>query len=184
MIRTDDNQFIPGSVVPDVPTMNVSDNDLVQEYLLSAAWEFGEGLLILGFAGTGKTTLGVSVLREIAKVSPLEMIYWTEHDFLADLRNLWRMEEMTQKYSRDDALWKEYTDWERTFWNLKESPFLFLDDLGRGYTAMHAYEVENLLRFRESKKLATVVASQSLQWENLSPGLKSVVERHSMIVRT
>lgn len=183
MIRTDDNQFIPGSVIPDIPTVSLADNDLIQEYLLSASWEFGEGLLILGFAGTGKTTMGISVLREIAKVSPLEMIYWTEHDFLADLRNLWRMEEMTQKYSRDDALWKEYLDWERTFWNLKESPFLFLDEVGRGYTAMHTYEVENLLRFRESKKLATVVASQSLNWENLSPSLKSVVERHSMIVR-
>ena len=184
MIRTDENLFIPGSSIPSVPQISVVDNALVQEYLLSAAWESGEGLLLLGFAGSGKTTLGIAILREIAKVSPLEMIYWAESDFLADLRNLWRMEEMTQKFSRDDALWSDYTEWERSFWDMKESPFLFLDDACRGYTAMHAYEVESLLRFRENKGLATVVASQSMQWENAAPGLKSVVERHSMIIRT
>lgn len=183
MIHVEYNLFVPGSVVPDLEPMSISDNDMVQEYLSSNAWDFGEGLLILGSAGSGKTTLGITVLREIAKVSPLEMIYWTEQDYLADLRNLWRMEEMTQRFSRDDALWEEYMEWERTFWSLKEAPFLFFDDACRGYTAMHFYEVENLMRFRESKKLATVVASQSLQWENISPGLQSVIERHSMIVR-
>lgn len=183
MIRTSEGRFIPGSPVPSVRSIDSTDNPLVEEYLLSAAWESGEGLLLLGFAGSGKTTLGVAVLKEIAKVSPLEMIYWTEQDFLSDLRNLWRMEEMTQKFSRDDALWSDYTDWERTFWDYKEAPFLFLDDACRGYSAMHAYEVENLLRLRESKGLATIVASQNSLWENAAPGLTSVVERHSMIIR-
>jgi hypothetical protein len=183
MIRSPEGQFSPGSPVPYSYPVNLSENFMVQEYLLSAAWENGGGILLLGFAGTGKTVTGIAILRELAKVSPLEMIYWTEHDFLADLRNLWRLEEMTQKFSRDDALWADYVAWERAFWDLKEAPFLFLDDACRGYTPMQYYEVENLLRLREAKSLPTIVASQSLQWENAAPGLTSVVERNSLIIR-
>ena len=183
MIRGPEGMFSPGSVITKTPIVDVSGNDMVQEYLLSAAWERGEGVLLLGFAGVGKTVLGITILHEISKVFPAEMIYWTEQDFLSDLRYLWRLEEMTQKFSRDDALWKDYTEWERTFWDMKEAPFLFLDDVCRGYSPMHSYEVENLLRLRESKGLPTVVASQTIYWENAAPGLTSVVERHSMIIR-
>jgi hypothetical protein len=116
-------------------------------------------------------------------LSRTEMFYWTESDFLSDLRNMWRMEEMTQKYARDDALWKEYTDWERMYWSMKECPFLFLDDVGRGYTPMHTYEVENLLRLREAKRLPNVVACQTGLWDNLPSGFRSVIERNSMTVR-
>ena len=90
---------------------------------------------------------------------------------------------MTQKYARDDALWKEYTEWERSFWNMKESPFLFLDDVGRGYTPMQTYEVENLLRLRENKRLPNVISCQSGLWDNLPLGFRSVVERNSMTIR-
>jgi DNA replication protein DnaC len=184
MIRSGENQFVPGSNIPSVSSnVDVYDNDLLNEYLLSAGWQRGVGLLFIGAAGCGKTTTGISVLKEIHRVHTVEMFYWTEYDYLSDLRNLWRMEEMTQKYSRDDALWKEYTEWERVFWNMKESPFLFLDDVGRGYTPMHTYEVENLLRLRESKSLPTVVSCQTGLWDNLPSGFKSVVERNSMVVR-
>ena len=71
MIRNSEGRFIPGSAVPLVREIDSTENVLVEEYLLSAAWESGEGLLLLGFAGCGKTTLGVAELKEIAKVSPL-----------------------------------------------------------------------------------------------------------------
>lgn len=184
MIRSGDNQFVPGSPIPSTGShIDVFENPLLEEYLLSAGWERGVGVLFLGSAGCGKSSSGISLLKEVHKVYPTEMFYWTEYDFLADLRNLWRMEEMTQKYSRDDALWKEYMDWERIFWNMKEAPFLFLDDAGRGYTPMQTYEVENLLRLREAKSLPSIVACQTGLWDNLPNGFKSVLERNNLIVR-
>lgn len=185
MIRSGENKFTPGSIIPkNAVDVDLSENFLLEEYLLSAGWEQGIGLLILGNAGSGKTSTGLTVIKHIRKIFHSEMIYWTEHDFLSDLRNLWRMEEMTQKYSRDDALWDEYTEWERDFWDLKEAPFLFLDDVCRGYSPMHTYEVENLLRLRENKQLTTFVAAQIGLWENAPTGLTSVVERNSMVIRT
>lgn len=184
MIHLEGNIFMPGSEIPtQAAEVNLSENPLIQEYLLSAGWERGVGLLLLGPPGSGKTSFGMTALRAIHSVQPVEMIYWNEYDFLADLRNLWRLEEMTQKYSRDDALWGEYTEWERTFWSLKEAPFLFLDHVCRGYTPMQTYEVENLLRLRESKGLPTVVACQTSLWENAPFGVTSVVERNSMKIR-
>lgn len=183
MIRSGENQFIPGSSIPKTASIDISSNALIEEYLLSSGWENGIGILMLGTAGCGKTTTGIEILKQIHKVNRTEMFYWTEYDFLADLRNLWRMEEMTQKYARDDALWKEYTEWERSFWNMKESPFLFLDDVGRGYTPMQTYEVENLLRLRENKRLPNVIACQNGLWDNLPSGFRSVVERNSMTIR-
>lgn len=183
MIRSGENQFVPGSVIPRAHKIDVTENALLNEYLLSSGWEHGIGVLFLGAAGCGKTSMGISLLRAVHQVNEVEMFYWTEYDFLSDLRNLWRMEEMTQKYSRDDALWKEYTDWERSFWSMKEAPFLFLDDVGRGYTPMHTYEVENLIRLREAKRLPTIVSCQTSLWENLPVGFKSVLERNSMTVR-
>lgn len=184
MIRSGENQFVPGSSIPvNSYAVDVFKNSLLEEYLLSAGWNLGVGVLLLGTAGCGKTSTGIALLKEIHKVHTSEMFYWTEHDFLSDLRNLWRMEEMTQKYSRDDALWKEYMDWERVFWNMKEAPFLFLDDAGRGYTPMQMYEVENLLRLRETKSLPSVVACQTGLWDNLPMGFKSVLERNSLTVR-
>jgi hypothetical protein len=183
MIRSGQNHFTPGSVIPKIANYpDPTTNELINEYLLSAAWESGEGLLLLGSAGSGKTTIGVATLRAIHRVSPLEMMYWTEQDFLSDLRNLWRMEELTQKVTRDDSLWREYMDWERNFWDLKESPFLFLDDVARGYSPMHIYETENLIRLREAKGLPTIVACQTGLWDNAPSGFTSVIERHSMTV--
>jgi hypothetical protein len=183
MIRSGDNNFVPGSSIPKTPPVVINNNELISEYLISAGWESGIGLLILGTAGCGKTTTGIEILKNIHMLSRTEMFYWTESDFLSDLRNMWRMEEMTQKYARDDALWKEYTDWERMYWSMKECPFLFLDDVGRGYTPMHTYEVENLLRLREAKRLPNVVACQTGLWDNLPSGFRSVIERNSMTVR-
>ena len=118
MIRSGENQFIPGSSIPKTTGTDISDNALIQEYLLSSGWESGVGILLLGAAGCGKTTVGIEILKQIHKVHRTEMFYWTEYDFLADLRNLWRMEEMTQKYARDDALWKEYTEWAVSYTHL------------------------------------------------------------------
>lgn len=184
MIHLEANLFCVGSEIPTgLPDVEFSDNPLVVEYLLSAGWESGVGLLLLGPSGSGKTTLGLSILKSIHSVFSGEMIYWNEHDFLSDLRNLWRLEDMTQKFSRDDVLWSEYMDWERSFWALKTAPFLFFDHACRGYTPMHTYEVENLLRLRESKSLPTILASQDGLWENAPFGLTSVVERNSMKIR-
>lgn len=184
MIRSEANIFSPGSVIPANPlAVDLSERPLVEEYLMTFGWQRGVGLLLLGSAGCGKTTLGLSVLKQIHRQTPMEMIYWNEYDFLADLRNLWRLEEMTQKFARDDSLWSEYTEWERSYWDLKEAPFLFLDHLCRAYTPMQMYEVENLLRLRESKGLPTLVACQTGLWENAPFGLTSVVERNSLIVR-
>lgn len=182
MIRSQENQFFPGSNIP-TNLIDVKLPDMVEEYLLTSGWTKGMGILLIGTAGCGKTTTGISILKKIHRVASTEMIYWTEYDFLADLRNLWRMEEMTQKFARDDSLWKEYTEWEGTFWGMKESPFLFLDDIGRGYTPMQNYEVENLLRFRETRGLPNITACQSGLWDNMPSGFKSVLERTSMTVR-
>lgn len=184
MIHLDSNIFAPGSEIPvNLVSPDFSDTPLVEEYLLSAGWERGVGLLLLGPSGSGKTTLGMAVLKAIHSLYPVEMIYWNEHDFLADLRNLWRMEDMTQKFARDDVLWAEYMDWERTFWTMKTAPFLFFDHACRGYTPMHNYEVENMLRLRESQSLPTIVASQDGLWDNAPFGLTSVIERNSLKIR-
>lgn len=182
MIRLGFNVFMPGSEIP-MRKWDRNEDILVRSYLDSGAWEQGRGVLLLGEPSSGKTTLGMHILRRISEVSPLEMIYWTEYDFLADLRNLWRLEEMTQKATRDDALWGDYLEWERSFWDLKEAPFLFLDDAGRGYTPFQNYEVENLLRLRETKAMPTIVASQTGLWENIPAGLRSVVERNSITIK-
>lgn len=183
MIRTDSNAFTPGSLAPSRKVKSdVSRLTQVQHYIGIRAWETGVGPVLVAPAGSGKTPAGISIMREIRRSHRLDFVYWTEHDFLADLRYLWRVEEMTQKHARDDSLWAEYLDWERAFWNLKECQFLFLDDVGRAYTPMQRYEVENLLRLRETKGLPTMVACQTGLWENLPSGLKSVISRNGLML--
>jgi hypothetical protein len=181
VIRLPDKTFVPGSL----PAKNrvktkVSETPIAREYINSKAWDQGLAPRLVAPSGSGKTSAGIDLLLEVNFASPTEIIYWTEYDYLSDLRNLWRMEDMTQKYARDDALWKEYLDWERSLWDLKECKFLFLDDVGRCYSPMQFYEVENLLRFREAKGLPTLVACQTGLWENLPSGMRSLIERNTI----
>lgn len=173
---------VPGSVVPRVVSnTNILDSSAAQRYLESSLWEEGLGFRIVAAAGSGKTNACLELLRGVHKQNPsLHMSYWTEYDFLNDLKVLWRYEDLTSKHARDDALWAEYLEWDRSFTALKECPLLFLDDVGRGYTAMHLYEVESLLRLRMVKALPTVIAVQTDLWENLPHSLRSVISRSTI----
>lgn len=172
--------FVPGTLPPThlLDGRNVDIQKDFQPYLDKRLWEAGTGVNLLGPAGSGKTTQGLTILRNIWDLDPMRQSYWTEQDFLSDLRNLWRLEEMTQKTVRDDVLWAEYVEWERTFWAIKEAPYLFLDDIGHAYTPMQWYEVENLVRSRYNKNLPTMYATTDLLVKTMPETMRSLVFRN------
>jgi DNA replication protein DnaC len=137
---------------------------------------------LCGPPGSGKTSVGLQILHDIWDIEPLGQSYWTEQDFLADLRNLWRLEEMTQKSVRDDVLWGEYVEWERRFWAYKETSYLFLDDIGHCYTPMQWYEVEGLIRFRYNKHLPTMFGTTDSDLKTMPDRLKSLVFRNVVTI--
>lgn len=185
MIYTANESPEVGSTIPtalkDGPLPDLRGYSGVASYFTDQAWKHGSGALITGPPGSGKTRMGFALLKSVFNVEPIAQQYWTEHDFLTDLRVLWRYEDMV-KNDRSDGLWTEYTEWERAFWALKEYPFLFLDDVGRGYSAMQRYEVENLLRLRLNNGLPTVVAIDSSLLDNLTPQFKSLLIRNAVMV--
>jgi hypothetical protein len=160
---------------------NLYERPALTPYFDAQLWKTGTGALITGPPGSGKTRTGVALLKAVYKVEPILQQYWTEHDFLADLRYLWRLEDLT-KNDRNEMLWMEYVEWEQAFWGFKQCPFLFLDNVGEGYTAMHRYEVMNLLRLRLDMALPTVVAVDSSQMESLTPQFKSLLIRSAVMV--
>lgn len=185
MIHIEGNQFEPGSKVPkryeeSVPPVDNAATVILDEYLESKGWETGQGLTIFGSPGSGKTTIGMAALYGIFKATKSQGRYLTEADYLADLRRLWRMEEMATK-SRDDATWMEYMEWERLHLDIKEDKVLFLDDVGIGYTPMHRYEIEILVRGRNSAGLTTIVALDESLYENFSESLQNTLTKINMI---
>jgi hypothetical protein len=84
---------------------------------------------------------------------------------------------------KDSALWAESLEWERTFWDYKESPILFLDDLAKVRTVNQRYEVEALLRTRKNMGLSTFVAATTDDWDTLADSVKVMFSSpHSMNV--
>lgn len=182
MQKLDSGWTVGTSLPENVAYLDLSDNPTIQAYLEGAGWENGVGLLLLGEPGCGKTSAGLTVLRSIYRATRQTVVYWHEHDFLADIRNLWRLEDMTKSLPRDDALWMDYVEWERAVWMMKDSPVMFLDTVGRSYTAMQKYEVENLLRYRLDRSLATISAVDGVVFQGMSKAMKSVLTRSGLTV--
>lgn len=185
-MQRSDNDWAVGSALPkNLTYLSANDLDtypLVRTYLEQQSWLNGVGLLILGDPGAGKTSLGATVLRNVYRTGTAAVTYWAEHDYLADLRNLWRLEDMTKSLPRDDALWMDYVNWERDLWAAKDSPVLFLDTVGRAYTPMQKYEIENLLRHRSDQSLPTIAAVDSVLYVSLSLAMQSLLTRSSLTV--
>lgn len=191
MIRTE-GEFRPGSVKPAEMTLQLLDSvtlcdsarDAVTDWVEAKGWRHGEGLVFLGQPGVGKTTAGFTALRQAFLADPMtKQSYWVEQDFLSDLKTLWKFEESAPRAPSDGQLWKDYVEWEQAYWDLRESPLLFLDDVGRGYTPMHTYEVEGLVRTRNDRGLSTLAAVQLATWDNLPLSLRSVLTRSSPVVK-
>lgn len=188
MIRDQEGGFSPGTGLSTRYIDAAVDiiHPEVQGFLDDRRWEHGGGLLIVGPDGCGKTMLGLSVLHQVFNLDPARSFqYWTEQDFLADLRSLWRYEEMSQRLTsrREDlGIWNEYAEWEREFWGLKEAGVLFFDDLGRSYSPMQWYETEGLLRFRTLRDLPTIMGVSTGRWDNTPSGMKSVMSRNATVL--
>lgn len=182
MIREGGNRFTPGSIVPPEANIRVDTSTVMGLPAFTSGRK--RNVLILGAPQTGKTTLGFNVLREAAERDPdLWVNYWTERDLFADQRNLWRMEDLAAKVTKDDGLWHEYLEWERLYHDLRETTLLFLDDVGVGYSPHHRYELEGLLRQRSAMGLGTVVAAQTDLWSELPKGLRALFENSCAIVQ-
>lgn len=177
-----DSGWTVGTALPESVTYVDLGDPTVSAYLDSRGWENGIGLLLLGEPGAGKTSLGLTVLRAIYRSTKQSVVYWNEHDYLADVRNLWRLEDMTKSLPRDDALWMDYVEWERALWAMKDAPVMFFDTVGRSYTPMQKYEVENLLRYRLDKCLATITAVDGVIFQGLSKAMESVLSRSALTV--
>lgn len=192
MIRDHDaGGFQVGSLPPKMKLRGDSfdrftdDDERVASYLDERLWEKGVGVTIVGPPASGRTSLGVLIIRALLnQQEPPSPVYWTEHDYLSDLRTLMRYEDMVAKLPRDDALWGEYVDWEQNFWRLKESPFLFVDDACRSYTPFQWYEMENLLRERDSRNLPTLVSVEAERWASAEGNVRSLLSKKAVLVNT
>lgn len=181
----------PGSNVPIKPKKYAGTEhpvdpikSLVDTYIDNEQWTQGTNVLLRGDYGSHKTTTGLYVLRRIAMTGDERVqTYWTEADYLADLRELWSLREQLPKGGNDSDLWQEFVAWESRFEALKASPLLFLDNVGFGYTANHRYEILLLVRQRVDLGLPTIVAVSTQEWEPMNGAMKSLLERSSLSIR-
>lgn len=183
MIRDPKSQgFLTGTHRPEHFHETTSFSDEIEGFLDGLLWKKGVSLFLIGPPGCGKTSLGLSVMQAAWRREAHMQAYWAESDYLTDVRALWRYEDLTAKITRDDALWAEYVDWEKSMWERKDRPHMFLDGTCRSYTAMQWYEVENLLQYREGKGLATMVAASGQRWDNAPSEIKSMVWRTNLVI--
>ena len=191
MIHKRNNDFSVGSPIPkrlwkeaQEFTLPEVAQSVIEAYVRARGWTAGEGLVFVGHPGSGKTTAMLKVAHLIhAEVSNRpESNFWTERDFLNDLKNLQRLENTTSKVSKDEGLWHDYLLWERDFWRYKQSPVLLFDDVGQGYTPWQAFEVEGLYRLRDDEVLGTVTTMQKNAFDNLTDSFKSILTRRAIVV--
>jgi DNA replication protein DnaC len=184
VIHIQGNEFVPGSITPkfspnvgtfDMPDYAQGDMD---RYLAQRLWEDGKNFLIRGGPYTGKTAVGLYLMRLIYKAEPTltNMIYWNEADFIADMRNGWRYDKLVEGSPKDSGLWAESLEWERTFWEYKEAPILFMDDVGKAKTNNQRYELEVMLRRRKDMGYGTFVAMNDDDWVDAPKSLRSLFD--------
>lgn len=189
MIRDEDGVTHPGSFIPTHPLQYLKVSSVYPlppealSYFELEVWKNGGGFLITGSSGSGKTTMGLALVRTFHHEAPeLESNYWSEADYFQDQRELWSRKDMAQRMTFDDTIWRDHLDWERQFLDLKESPILFVDNVGMGYTPSHTYELSNLLRSREDRGLVTIVGSTSTAWSSLPRATRALFERHTVTI--
>lgn len=190
MIQTDFGRE-PGSYVPVrpkryAPTYQPPSQVATQidHYVKSRGWLSGAGVLLRGSYGSRKTTTGLHILHAVSlSGDETPQTYWTESDYLADLRELWSLREQLPRGINDGDLWQDFVSWEHRFEQLKGSPLLFLDNVGQGYSQNHRYEMVNFVRSRKDRGLATIFAVSDQEWGSLHASLQSLLTSDNLVFR-
>jgi hypothetical protein len=161
---------------------SVGVRDMVESYWEQRRWQRGIGVLIIGPPDSGKTTLGLTIGQGAYLIEEYANAFWTEQDFIADLRAFWTWQDMISRMPKDDSLWTSYTDWERQLWDYKDTQVLLFDACCRGYTPMHWYESEGLLRFRSDRNLPTTMTVDRGLLEGASASMRSIMMKHNIVI--
>lgn len=104
------------------------------------------GLLFVGPPGTGKTHLGVGLLRELASRKGARIVFAEQRQLLKDLQSTF-----------DGGAGRNETD---VLAPILEAEVLLLDDLGAGRTTAWAQDVmHDVLAHRYNRKLPTVMTT-------------------------
>jgi DNA replication protein DnaC len=120
---------------------------------LARAWEWFErwplvevGLLFIGPPGTGKTHLGVGLLRELAVRKGAKVAFVEQRELLKDLQS-----------SFDGGSGRTESD---VMLPILEAEVLLLDDLGAGRTSAWAMDVmHDVLAQRYNRKIPTLMTT-------------------------
>jgi len=161
---------VPGSVTPVRESFEPVDPEVrakVHQYMEERHYKVGRPILIQGPRLSGKTTLGLYIVRAIFDVEPLFTGYWKEHDFLEDTRETWHKQKLMESYGQDMGLWVECSDFNNRYREYCFYPRLFLDDVGIGYSDWNLSAVETLLHDRNDQQLLTVISTESDLWDAL-----------------
>src|SRR6476660_6307763 len=143
--------------IPGTPQVSVHIPELdseLEEYCEDLRWKNAVPIAIIGKSASGKTGMLLALEIRIEASEPRSVGHWTEADYLADLRNLWRFENLTKNVNKaTDVLWDECLAWDKHMKRLVGLPVLGFDDVGYTPNAEDQYRVETMLRGRQAAGL-------------------------------
>jgi len=191
-MRTLEDGVVPGSEIPEAQFRLARKQELAvtsSVHKQYRAWQEPNpvddpGLFILGEEGTGKTTLGLMAMLYLIDqgVESSDVYYWSAIDYLEDVRQLHRYEDMTKtpyNGAAEMALWKEYQQFEKQLELIELTPVLFIDQVFTIPIKLIAIRFERMLREREGRSLCTIAAVSAHKHSQLDPAIASLLSRNA-----
>lgn len=117
--------------------------DRVNQYLDNKEFEQGVGLVLVGNCGVGKTHLAVGIMKEVARISGKNVLFFFVPDFLDDIRRSY------EKLEEEDLVKPA-----------RETFFIVLDDLGtEKITEWSREKILQIINYRVNHMLPFIITT-------------------------
>lgn len=147
--------------------------EAIQEYKTDVLRHLsdGQGVMLYGPPGRGKTLLGLLICDEVLDASSTSLAarealsVFTIQAYMNLFRQSMDALNITQKGHGSDDITNQYVRAERTIMRtLTTTKFVFIDDIGKEHTTATGYaehQIERLIRARGNRGLPTILTSNA-----------------------